>query len=245
VQGDHARLVQCISNILTNAAKYTDTGGRIRLDVRDEQGFGLVSISDNGVGISPELLPQIFDLFVQSQRSLDRSQGGLGIGLSVVHRLIEMHGGNVRAFSGGPGLGARFEVRLPLIERLSDQNEEQAMVPGPARRILVVDDNTDAANSLAMMLNLTGHTAEAVYGSNDALTRAAEFEPEVILLDIGLPGMDGYEVARRLRATGNMARIVALTGYGQSDDVERGKIAGFDAHLIKPVDLQSLLRNLQ
>ena len=244
VQGDHARLVQCISNILTNSAKYTDAGGEIHVDVREEQGFGLVSISDNGIGISPELLPQIFDLFVQSQRSLDRSQGGLGIGLSVVHRLIEMHGGNVHAFSDGPGLGARFEVRLPLIEKASDETEEQAVMAGPARRILIVDDNADAADSLAMMLNLTGHTAEAVYGSTQALAHVAEFQPEVILLDIGLPGMDGYEVARRLRATGNMARIVALTGYGQSEDVERGKRAGFDAHLIKPVDLQSLLRNL-
>ena len=244
VNGDHARLVQCLSNILTNAAKYTDAGGEIHVEVRREQGFALIAIADNGVGIPQELLPQIFDLFVQSERSLDRSQGGLGIGLSVVQRLIEMHGGRVSASSEGPGRGSRFEVRLPLIPAPRSVSEEHEAAVLSAKRILVVDDNYDAANSLVLVLNLSGHTAEAVYGASEALRRAAQLQPEVILLDIGLPGMDGYEVARRLRAAGNTARIMALTGYGQHEDVQRGKAAGFNAHLIKPVDLQQLLRKL-
>jgi len=244
VNGDHARLVQCLSNILTNAAKYTDASGEIHVEVRQEQSFALIAIADNGIGIPQELLPQIFDLFVQSERSLDRSQGGLGIGLSVVQRLIEMHGGRVSASSEGPGRGARFEVRLPLINAPRSTIEEHEAAVLSAKRILVVDDNYDAANSLVLILNLSGHTAEAVYGASEALGRASLFKPEVILLDIGLPGMDGYEVAKRLRAAGNTARIMALTGYGQRDDVQRGKAAGFNAHLIKPVDLQQLLRKL-
>jgi CheY-like chemotaxis protein len=233
-----------VSNILTNSAKYTDAGGEIRIELSEEQGSALICITDNGVGIPPELLPQIFDLFVQSARSLDRSQGGLGIGLSVVQRLIEMQGGHVSAQSEGPGRGARFNVRLPLISPPHASNEESAAMPVPPRRVLIVDDNVDAANSLAMILSVSGHTVEAVYNSRDALERAASAKPEVILLDIGLPGMDGYEVAKRLRAAGSNARIVALTGYGQSEDVERGRAAGFDAHLVKPVDIQCLLRNL-
>jgi CheY-like chemotaxis protein len=244
VKGDHARLVQCIANILTNSAKYTDAGGEIRVEMRADGDQAVITITDNGVGIPAELLPRIFDLFVQSNRSLDRSQGGLGIGLSVVQRLIEMHGGSVRAASDGPGSGARFEVVLPVIARPPEMKHGQWEQNAVRRRILVVDDNADSADSLAMILNHSGHTAEPVYGAADALERAAAFDPEIVLLDIGLPGIDGYEVARQLRGRGSNARLIALTGYGQPEDVRRAHDAGFDAHLVKPVDLQHLLRDL-
>jgi len=244
VNGDHARLVQCIANILTNSGKYTDPGGEIRVEMRAEGGQAVITISDNGVGIPGELLPRIFDLFVQSNRSLDRSQGGLGIGLSLVRRLIEMHAGRVSAASDGPGKGARFEVVLPVIAHPDEMREEQSQQTAVMRRILIVDDNADSADSLAMILNHSGHMAEPVYGAADALARAAAFDPEIVLLDIGLPGIDGYEVARRLRDRGSNARLIALSGYGQPEHVRRAQDAGFDAHLVKPVDLQRLLRNL-
>ena len=244
VQGDHARLVQCLANILTNAGKYTDPGGEIRLEMRIDGGEVAVAITDNGVGIPAELLPRIFDLFVQSNRSLDRSQGGLGIGLSVVRRLIEMHHGRVNAASDGPGRGSRFELVLPLIAPPTQMSEQQAERSGLARRILIVDDNVDSADSLAMILNHSGHRAEPVYGGAAALERAAASDPEFVLLDIGLPGIDGYEVARQLKGRGSKARLIALTGYGQPEDVRRAREAGFDGHLVKPVDLQRLLRDL-
>jgi len=236
--------VQCVTNVLTNAAKYTDHGGHIHVEVRAEDGEAVIKIADDGVGIAPELLPQIFDLFVQSERSLDRSQGGLGIGLSVVQRLIHMHGGQVSARSEGPGRGATFELRLPRVAAPAAQAPAPQPQASAARRILIVDDNTDAADSLAMILNMDGHQAEPVYDGRAALERVRSFAPEIILLDIGLPGMDGYEVARRLRAGGSCAQLVALTGYGRLEDVERTKAAGFDAHLVKPVDVQLLLRRL-
>jgi signal transduction histidine kinase len=244
VNGDGARLVQCLSNILTNSAKYTDSGGEIRIEERAESGWAVVSITDNGVGIPPELLPQIFDLFVQSDRSLDRSLGGLGIGLSVVQRLVEMHGGFVSASSPGPGGGAKFEVRLPLVAAPEASVAAEPAEPVRAMRILVVDDNADAADSLTLLLRLDGHETESVYTPAAALERARTFEPEVILLDIGLPGMDGYEVARRIRSHGSRARLVALTGYGQSEDVRRAREAGFDEHLVKPADPQVLRQKL-
>lgn len=244
VRGDHARLVQCVANILTNSGKYTDPGGEIRVEMLRDGGEAMITITDNGVGIPAELLPQIFDLFVQSNRSLDRSQGGLGIGLSVVRRLIEMHGGRVSAASDGPGRGARFEITLPVIDLPGEAREEPSEQTAARRRILIVDDNADSADSMAMILNLCGHVAEPVYGAAEALERAAALDPEIVLLDIGLPGMDGYEVARLLRSRGSSARLVALTGYGQPEDVRRAEEAGFDTHLVKPVDLQHLLRDL-
>ena len=244
VKADPARLVQCVANILTNSAKYTDPGGEIRLEMRSDGRHASITVADNGVGIPAELLPRIFDLFVQSKRSLDRSQGGLGIGLSLVRRLIEMHEGSVTATSEGPGRGARFEVILPVIAPPRETSAEHSDQPPSQRRILVVDDNPDSANSLAMILNISGHVAEPVYGPAEALERAAIFHPEVVLLDIGLPGMDGYELARQLRSRGSNARLVAVTGYGQPGDVRRAQEAGFDAHLIKPVDVQHLLQDL-
>jgi PAS domain S-box-containing protein len=246
VNGDRARLVQCVVNVLTNAAKYTDAGGNIRLETRRDGRDAVIAIVDSGAGISPDFLPRVFDLFVQGERTLDRSLGGLGIGLSVARRLIEMHGGQLTAASAGLGQGSTFEIRLPLLLRQSAPARDPAAFKAEPRRILIVDDNLDAANSLALVLSLDGHVAEAIYCARDALDRAPGFEPDVVLLDIGLPEMDGYEVARRLRAlpVSKPVRLIALTGYGQAEDVRRAREVGFDAHLVKPVDFAALERAL-
>jgi len=244
VNGDHGRLVQCVANILTNAGKYTDPGGDIRIEMRTGVGEAAIVVSDTGVGISADLLPRVFDLFVQSDRSLDRSQGGLGIGLSLVRRLIEMHGGRVNATSDGPGRGARFELVLPVVALAPPTRNEEPAPIALRRRILVVDDNVDAADSLAMLLTHSGHTAEPIYSASAALDRATAFDPEFVILDIGLPDLDGYEVARQLRARGSNARLIALTGYGQAEDIQRARDAGFNAHRVKPVNLQRLLQDL-
>lgn len=242
VNGDMTRLVQSLVNILTNAAKYTDVGGRIRLETRVEGSDAVITISDTGAGISAELLPRVFDLFVQGERTLDRSLGGLGIGLSVARRLIEMHHGRLSAASPGLGEGATFEIRLPRLERAPQEARRPGRHQATAKRILIVDDNTDAGNSLAEVLSLDGHVTEPVYSARQALTRAVAFRPDVVLLDLGLPEMDGYEVARRLREIPELAgvRMVALTGYGQSEDVRRARAVGFDDHLTKPVDFVAL-----
>jgi two-component system, sensor histidine kinase len=244
VNGDSARLVQCIANLLTNAAKYTDASGEIRVELRSEESSAVIVVTDNGVGISPELLPRIFELFVQSARSLDRSEGGLGIGLSVVQRLVEMHDGKVLARSAGPGRGSTFEMRLPTVAAPREGRKKSTPRSTAPKRILVVDDNIDAATSLAAFLQLDGHQAEAVHSAKGALDAIATFGPDVVLLDIGLPEMDGYEVAKRIRAGGSCVRLVALTGYGQVEDIERTHSAGFDAHLVKPVDFVALDRSL-
>lgn len=246
VLGDNARLVQCIGNVLTNAAKYTDPGGEIQIRSFPQGDSAVLQITDNGVGISPDLLPRIFDLFVQSERTLDRSQGGLGIGLSVVKRLIEMHGGQVVVRSDGMGRGAAFEIRLPVIERTRVAADAQSQPEFAAQRILVVDDNVDAADTLALILQHEGHQAEAVYLSTQALEQAQSFKPHVVLLDIGLPGMNGYELAARFRSMPELQgmRLIALTGYGKAEDYERTKAAGFDDHLVKPVDASTLKQAL-
>jgi CheY-like chemotaxis protein len=202
----------------------------------------VISVSDNGIGISNELLPRIFELFVQSDRALDRSEGGLGIGLSVVQRLVEMHDGRVSAASAGPGCGSTFEIRLPLVQCPVEIATQICAPRIEHKRLLVVDDNQDAANSLADFLRLDGHKALAVYSAKAALDAMASFKPDVMLLDIGLPEMDGYEVAQRLRAAGSTVRLVALTGYGQAADMQRTLAAGFDAHLVKPLNLGALGR---
>jgi PAS domain S-box-containing protein len=246
VAGDPARLVKCLVNVLNNSIKYTERGGRILLESREEDGQAVIEVSDNGSGISPHLLPRIFDLFVQSDRTLDRSQGGLGIGLSVVKRLIEMHGGTVQARSDGPGQGAVFTIRLPLVQRarLDPQPGESGAVP--PRRILVVDDNLDAADTLVMMLRLDGHEVQAVYRGQDALEKIGSFRPQIVLLDIGLPELNGYEIARRIRSLpdGKHVRLIALTGYGQDEDRARAVEAGFDDHLVKPVESAVLQSHL-
>ena len=246
VNADPARLMQCVVNVLTNAAKYTDADGQITVQTRAGGTYAVIEISDTGVGIAPELLPRMFDLFVQGDRSPDRSQGGLGVGLAVVKRLVEMHQGSVSARSAGPGQGSTFEIRLPLIERLTTQPAKPALWKVPAVRILIVDDNHDAADSLGALLALEGHTIEMAYSAADALRRAAPFRAQVILLDIGLSEMDGYEVARRLRRMPELreTRVIAVTGYGQRQDREQAEAAGFDEHLVKPVSPGSVARAL-
>lgn len=242
VNGDVPRLVQCLVNLLSNAIKYTDRRGRILLESRAEARQAIIEISDNGSGIAPGLLPRIFDLFVQGEQTLDRSQGGLGIGLSLVKRLVEMHGGVVSARSAGLGHGAVFTVRLPLAQPPDGEAEPIAPIKALPRRILVVDDNVDAANTLVMMLRLDDHDVEAVHRGQDALDRIPAFRPEIVLLDIGLPEMDGYQVARQVRKLSGTGRIrlIALTGYGQADDRARAVDAGFDDYLVKPVESSAL-----
>lgn len=246
VCGDPARLVQCVVNLLTNAAKFTEPGGHIQLRTSESKGKAVIEIVDDGVGIAPGLLPRVFDLFVQSDRSLDRSQGGLGIGLSVVQRLTEMHDGEVSAYSEGPDRGATFTLRLPLFERPQPQTEAAATTNLDPQRVLIVDDNVDAANTLSMMLQMDGHSTEVAHGSLDALERISQFGPSIAVLDIGLPDVDGYELARRIQQLKLHVkpRLIALTGYGQPDDRERAFAAGFDAHLAKPVKFEVLLQNI-
>ncbi|GAB2914055.1 hypothetical protein GCM10027093_60670 [Paraburkholderia jirisanensis] len=246
VEGDMVRLVQCVGNVLTNAVKYTDPGGVIRVWTRPDDASAVIGISDNGSGISAELLPRVFDLFVQSERTLDRAQGGLGIGLAVVKRLVNMHKGTISVRSAGAGQGATFEIRLPRIARPARATTHPPHVEVHPWRVLVVDDNHDAADSLSMLLALQGHTPEVAYSGDEAIRCAEVFRPDVALLDIGLPGMNGYELAQKLRALPNLEsiRLIAITGYGQLEDRQRSRAAGFDDHMVKPVDQSALQRSL-
>jgi len=244
VNADPERLVQCLANILINAAKYSNIGGEIRIESRTEGDQVVISVSDNGVGIAPELLPNVFDLFVQGERTLDRSQGGLGIGLSIVKRLIEMHGGTVGVASDGVNRGATFEIRLPLTDAAQAAADSVHVGSPAALKILVVDDNQDAADSLGDLLRLDGHDVDTAYSGLDVLERIRSWRPAVVLLDIGLPGVDGYEVASRVHAdpNANGTKLVALTGYGQDTHREKASAAGFVAHLVKPVEYAALQR---
>jgi PAS domain S-box-containing protein len=245
--GDATRLTQVVGNLLNNAAKYTETGGHIEIQIAREANDALVTVKDNGIGIEAELLPRVFDLFSQAERSLDRAQGGLGIGLSLVRTLVELHGGSVAASSAGRGRGSLFTVRLPLAgsppQRTPMRRANPAEAGNTPRRILVVDDNVDSAESLRLLLELSGHQVSAAHDAATALARVAAFQPEVCLLDIGLPGMDGFELARRLRATlqAGTATYFALTGYGQEEDRKRAQEAGFAQLLVKPVEPGVLL----
>ncbi len=258
LEADLTRVSQVISNLLNNAAKYTDEGGQIRLDAEVINGVVTIRVRDTGLGIDPELLPHIFDLFTQAERRPDRSEGGLGIGLTLVKRIVELHGGTVEAISEGLGSGAEFIVRLPALASAGEQPLAKApsrapvAAPADARslRILIVDDNVDAADSIAMLLSMEGHQTRAVHTARAALLAVPEFKPEVVLLDIGLPEMDGYEVARLLRAQNgtHRMRLVAVTGYGQPADRRRAHAAGFDEHMVKPVEpavLEDFLRVVQ
>ena len=246
--GDRIRLVQICTNLLNNAAKYTPPGGELQLRARVEDGMLALTVSDNGIGMPPDLLPHVFDLFTQGERSPDRAQGGLGLGLALVKSLAELHGGRVAAHSEGPGKGSTFSVYLPLApgQHLSlppvQDGSHQAHV-APASSVLLVDDNVDAANTLAMLLELQGYQVSVAYQAQDALEQAAAQAPGICLLDIGLPDMDGYELARRLRASPatSDAVLIALTGYGQAQDRERSVLAGFDHHLVKPVEIDRLI----
>lgn len=240
IDGDLTRIVQSFSNVLANAVKYTDAGGRIEITVTDANDMVVADITDNGTGISAEMLPKVFNLFVQAHRTLDRAQGGLGIGLSVVHRMIGMHGGDITAISRGLGQGATFRICLPTIEAPKAAVSLPVETEATAKRVLIVDDNVDAADSLAQLLQFKGHHTSTVYSAMDAMQEANAFAPDVILLDIGLPDMDGYEVAKRLRQKDCTSMLVAVTGYGQASDMRRGKDAGFDMHFTKPVNFADL-----
>jgi PAS domain S-box-containing protein len=245
VMGDAIRLAQVVSNLLNNAAKYSTRPGRIGLELERQGGEAVIVVRDEGEGIAPELLPHVFELFVQGDHTLARLQGGLGIGLTLVKRLVEMHDGEVSAASAGRGKGSEFRIRLPLSQEsrpAARGGAGESPAGGRSRRVLVVDDNVDAVDSIARVLRLFGHEVASAHDGPSALARAADFLPEVIVLDIGLPGMDGYEVARRLRAMPAFRRtlIVAATGYGQEDDRRRSRQAGFDHHLTKPVDPEQL-----
>ncbi|WP_020471621.1 PAS domain-containing protein [Zavarzinella formosa] len=244
VDGDFTRLSQIISNLLNNSAKYTPPGGRIRLSVETEAGFVRVSVRDSGVGIPRNMLPKIFDLYMQVDRSLDMAQGGLGIGLSLVRQLLELHGGTVEAHSEGYGLGSEFIIRLPSCEPPEPSPETLPAVQRThvSRRILVVDDNQDAAESLALMFRLMGHDTQTAHDGLAAVELAATVRPDLILLDIGMPKLDGYAAARRIRELPGSEAItlVALSGWGQEEDRRKSAEAGINRHLVKPVDLAAL-----
>ncbi len=251
--GDPTRLEQVVHNLLNNAAKYTEPGGHIHLELRREGREVVLRIRDNGIGIPPEMLTRIFDLFVQVERREQRSQGGVGIGLTLVRKLIELHGGTVEALSEGPAKGSEFVVRLPArtgrpVERPTSAKEPDRLNHTASRhRVLVVDDNVDAAVSLGMLLKLAGQEVRVAYDGPAALRQATEFRPELVLLDIGMPGMDGYEVCRRLREESGLGQaiLVALTGWGQDEDRRRSHEAGFDHHIVKPVEPSALQRLLE
>jgi signal transduction histidine kinase/CheY-like chemotaxis protein len=246
VQGDPARLVQSFANVISNAAKYTQSKGLIEIEVIADDKNACVRISDNGSGIAPEFIPYVFDLFAQADRALDRSQGGLGIGLSVVKRLIQLHGGEVTARSEGEGRGAMFEISLPRVADCAIATPSEGLSSSVGRRVLIVDDNVDAATSLAALLELAGHRALTAFNSRDALDLAVSFDPQAVVLDIGIPELDGYQLARQIRQSpGSTATLIALTGYGQQDDRRLALEAGFDAYLVKPADITALGRLLQ
>jgi signal transduction histidine kinase/DNA-binding response OmpR family regulator len=260
LRADPARLAQVLTNLLNNAAKYTPDGGRIGVRVVREDGEVVFRVRDTGAGIPREMLHKVFDLFTQVDNSLDRAQGGLGVGLTLVRSLVEMQGGSVEAHSEGPGCGSEFVVRLPLLQKSeirSQKSEVSEDHSSPAlnsdhrpltsgRRVLVVDDNRDAADSLAMLLRFDGHEVRTTHDGATALLAAQAFLPHVVLLDIGLPGLDGYCVARHLREQPGTrdALLVAVSGYGQEEDRQRSRQAGFDYHLIKPIDVNELQKIL-
>jgi CheY-like chemotaxis protein/two-component sensor histidine kinase len=258
VHGDATRLVQVFANLLNNAAKYTEPGGHIFMLVRQAGAQIVVEVRDDGMGIAPDLLPRVFDLFVQGQQASDRSRGGLGLGLSLVKTLVQLHGGEVEARTNGPRLGSSFVVRLPVLAGgalAGSEGDDADGEPATAgsggaagiavrgrRRILFVEDNEDARVLLAEILTAMGHDVEAVADAPAALAVLARFTPEVAILDLGLPGIDGYQLATLVRRQLSGVRLIALSGYGQATDQARSRGAGFDLHFVKPVDIQRLLQ---
>jgi CheY-like chemotaxis protein len=250
VDGDPARLHQVVLNLLTNAAKYTEPKGRISVSGTREGEQIVLRVRDNGIGIAADMLPQVFDLFTQERQTIDRSQGGLGLGLTIVRRLIELHEGTVEGRSDGIGRGSEFTVRLPAASTPFPSVQRQAgRVPGAAPptgglRILIAEDNPDTAMLLAEALDALGHDTRTAADGPAALRVAATFRPQVALLDLGLPIMDGYELAAHLRETDHTLKMIAITGYGQESDRQRSRASGFDAHIVKPVDLAELGKTL-
>jgi CheY-like chemotaxis protein len=244
VDADLTRMAQVFSNIFNNAAKYTESGGTIHLTVQQQGSEAVVSVKDNGIGIPAHMLPSVFDIFTQVDRNLERSQSGLGIGLSIVKRLVEMHGGSVDVKSDGHGKGSEFLVRLPAVLSVVQPRSEEQQWTGVSgrRRVLVVDDNRDAATSLAIMLRLMGNESKTAHDGLEALEMAAAFRPDLILLDIGMPKLNGYDTARQIRQQpwGKHVALVALTGWGLEEDRRKSRDAGFDSHMVKPIQLQDL-----
>ena len=246
VDADPTRLEQVIANLLDNALKYTPAGGAIDITVDVDGDEAVLAVTDSGIGIARELMPYVFDLFVQGTRTLDRSQGGLGVGLALVRQLAVMHGGRVSVRSGGAGQGSTFELRLPRVAAAAEM-PAPAPAAGSAQRVLLIEDNADGREMLAMMLEAQQYQVTTAVDGDDGLRKASAAPPDIALVDIGLPGIDGYEVARRLRADPAMhgVRLIALTGYGQHSDQQRALAAGFDAHLVKPVDIARLMALLE
>jgi len=245
LHADASRLQQVVVNLLINAAKYTDQGGRIWLNIEQEGDQCVLRVRDSGVGIAPDVLPHMFDLFTQAERSIDRSEGGLGIGLALVQRIVEMHAGRVEVHSD-LGRGSEFAVYLPTMTSPASQtfSTPEEILPGGTRplRVLIVDDHPDTADSLGMLVNMVGHEIRTSNNGRDTLQVALDYKPEAVLLDIGLPGLDGYQVARQMRAHASLkdVTLIALTGYGSESDRQRSLEAGFDHHLVKPVDFGKL-----
>jgi CheY-like chemotaxis protein len=247
---DAARLSQVVSNLLTNAARYTAAGGTIAVTARRDRDEVLVSVRDTGIGIAPDILPSVFDVFVQGRQASNRAEGGLGLGLAIVRNLVERHGGRVLAHSDGIGRGSEFTVWVPMAPILVNQEPprrpqaaaQPARAPANASRVLIVDDNEDAADMLAHVLAARGHETRVAHDGVEALRACADFSPQAAFLDLGLPVMDGYELASRLRELPGLQdiRLIAVTGYGQESDRRRTRAAGFQHHLVKPVDISAI-----
>jgi PAS domain S-box-containing protein len=251
LEADAIRIAQAVGNVIENATKYTNPGGRIALRVRREGSQAVISVQDNGIGLEPQMAARIFDMFVQAENGDRRPNGGLGIGLALSRKMIEMHGGTITVSSPGLGQGAEFDIRLPLSAAQATQAKATAPagpgVPATTRRVLIVDDNADAADSLCALLQMSGHEAKTVYRGADALREMTNFLPDVVLLDIGLPDLDGYEIARRAHASlgARCPNLVALSGWGREEDRELALEAGIPVHLTKPVDVTTLERVLE
>jgi CheY-like chemotaxis protein len=249
LRADPQRLTQIIANLLNNSATFSPEGGQLKLSVRKDYDDVLISIQDNGIGIDADLLTGIFELFVQADTSLERSSSGLGIGLTLVKTIVELHGGNVVATSAGIGEGSEFIVRLPTVKNVVDASvgeidaHRNNSLIGPSRRILIVDDNKDAADSLAQLLDIAGHDANVAYDGHECLSVVDKLNSEIVILDIGMPNLNGYDVARTLRekSRGKRMFLIALTGWGQDSDRQRSIDAGFDKHFVKPVDMRTLM----
>jgi CheY-like chemotaxis protein len=245
VDADESRLVQIITNLVTNAARYTPPGGSLEIIAEERDGQARLQVSDSGIGMDRELLAHVFELFVQGKRGSDRVEGGLGIGLALVKNLVTLHGGTVTATSAGPGAGSTLTVSLPLASELPAVPAGRRPLPLPfarqPRRVMIVDDNEDAAMLLGELVHTCGHEIAIAHDPQTALRLVREFQPDVVVLDIGLPGMDGYTLAGHIRALPVRCRLIALTGYGQEQDRLRAMQAGFEAHFVKPVALTALL----
>jgi len=244
VQGDAARLEQIVMNLLSNAVKFTASGGALQVIVHRDDDEAVLQVADDGVGIASEFLPLAFDLFAQGGRTLDRAGGGLGVGLTLVRRLVELHGGQIEAASPGQGRGSTFTVRLPALARWRESGGDALAAPGitTTRRILVVEDNADNREMMRILLETSGHEIHEAADGVTGVELAVQLEPDTILIDIGLPGIDGYEVVRQIRSKlRDRSRLIALSGYGQARDRQRAFEAGFDEHLLKPVDPTRLL----